>query len=118
MIEGQLRDSVMSGTVANVKSIFGHAIQIPSSQERTAYLKEACGNNPKLQAEVEALLKAHLDAQGFLKEQKPALSATVDEQPRAKGRTAVIGPYKLMEQIGEGGMGLVFVAEQQKPVKR
>src|SRR5262249_43731985 len=67
-----------------------------------------------LRARVENLLKSHKHAGSFLR--KP-LAATVDE-PLTERPGTVIGPYTLREQIGEGGMGLVFVAEQQQPVRR
>src|SRR5205823_4923574 len=77
-----------------------------------------CHGKPELRQRVEALLSAHEQASGFLQEplEKPVLTVvglTAHERPGT-----VIGQYKLMEQIGEGGMGLVFVAEQQRPVRR
>src|SRR5438046_1279570 len=97
------------------RSIFEAAIEQGSSEERGAYLDQACGSNEGLRKEVEALLAAH-DRLGSI----PAAHApvaTVDE-PIAERPGTVIGPYKLLEQIGEGGMGLVFVTEQQQPVRR
>jgi serine/threonine protein kinase/tetratricopeptide (TPR) repeat protein len=96
------------------KTIFEAAIEIASLGERAAYLAEACGSDQRLRADVEALLAAH-DRLGTigLAAGSPAANEAVSERPGA-----VIGSYKLMEQIGEGGMGLVFVAEQQHPVRR
>src|SRR5262245_3564276 len=83
--------------------------------ERVAFLDLACGENHPLRDEVESLLRAH-DPQGsFLK--VPAPAVTIDRQITERPGTQ-IGPYKLMEQIGEGGFGLVFVAEQHQPVRR
>jgi non-specific serine/threonine protein kinase/serine/threonine-protein kinase len=65
---------------------------------------------------VQELLAAYESSDGFL--DRPPPNATVDEQPVTERPGTVIGPYKLKEQIGEGGMGLVFVAEQQEPVRR
>jgi WD40 repeat protein/serine/threonine protein kinase len=105
----------------NVRSIFGRALEIDSPAERAAYLHEACGADAELRREVESLLKA-ADKAGDFMQQAPVLavspSSTVDETPIAEGPGTVIGPYKLMEQIGEGGFGLVFVAEQHHPVRR
>jgi serine/threonine-protein kinase len=66
---------------------------------------------------VHRLLAAHRRADSFLEAPAATVLATVDD-PFTERPGTVIGPYKLMEQIGEGGMGLVFVAEQQKPVRR
>jgi serine/threonine protein kinase len=84
-------------------------------------LNIACGGDAALRGRIENLLKSHEEAGSFLR--KP-LAATVDQPPVADATPiaekpgTVIGPYKLMEQIGEGGFGLVFVAEQLHPVRR
>jgi eukaryotic-like serine/threonine-protein kinase len=100
----------------NVETIFAVAAQKPPA-ERPAYLAEACGEDAILRAKVERLLKAHDAAGGFL-EGRADGSATQAYTPIAERVGTKIGPYKLMEQIGEGGFGLVFVAEQQEPVRR
>src|SRR5262249_13732922 len=74
--------------------------------------------DPILRGRVEALLKAHDQAGSFLKDPPARPQATEDYAPITERPGTVIGPYKLMEQIGEGGFGLVFVAEQQQPVRR
>jgi WD40 repeat protein/serine/threonine protein kinase len=98
------------------KSIFLAAVEIESDPERAAYVEQACAGNPQLRAEVDALLYAHANPQPLL-DAPPTPQPTIDEQITEAPGT-VIGPYKLMEQIGEGGMGLVFVAEQQEPICR
>ena len=75
-------------------------------------LDQACGANPELRHEIESLLKAHDASGGFLQEAPLRPSATEDYAPITERPGTVIGPYKLMELIGEGGFGLVFVAEQ------
>jgi serine/threonine protein kinase len=105
----------------NAKSIFGRALEIESPAERAAFLDEACRGDARLRSEVEGLLQAHDRAGPFMKQPAaPAVDpdATVAPPPLVEQPGTIIGPYKLMEQIGEGGFGLVFVAEQQEPVRR
>src|SRR5262249_23336866 len=82
-----------------------------------AYLAEACAGDAKLRHRMEALLRAHAEPDDIL-DAPDAAVATVDEAPIAERPGSRIGPYKLMEQIGEGGFGLVCVAEQTEPVRR
>src|SRR5215472_4350912 len=100
----------------NEEEIFHQALA-RDLEERAAYLERACAGDPQLRAAVEALLRANVGASGFLEQPAPALFATVDEPIREKPGT-VFGPYKLLEQIGEGGMGTVWMSEQQEPVRR
>jgi serine/threonine protein kinase len=93
--------------------IFKAAVRLPPDR-RAAYLDQACGSDADLRAEIESLLHAHDTSGSFLEGPDP----TEDYQPIAERPGTVIGPYKLMEQIGEGGFGLVFVAEQQQPIRR
>src|SRR5438552_10199906 len=98
------------------KSIFLQAIEIASVEERAAYLSVACEGNQRLRAEIEALLHAHEKPQALL-DAPDFRSPTVDD-PVTERPGTVIGPYKLLQQIGEGGMGTVFMAEQTQPVQR
>src|SRR5262249_30610148 len=107
---------------AKANDVFVAAAEIESPAERQRFLDEHCNGAAGPRAQVEALLAASGKAGGSLN--KPAVQAlpgsraTADYEPIAERPGTIIGPYKLKEQIGEGGMGLVFVAEQQHPVRR
>src|SRR5438132_10376109 len=99
------------------KSIFLEAIEKTSADEHAAFLNSACGDNAPLRAEVEALLRAHEKPQALLDAPEAAVP-TIDQPRITEQPGTVIGPYKLLQQIGEGGMGTVFMAEQTQPVQR
>jgi WD40 repeat protein/serine/threonine protein kinase/tetratricopeptide (TPR) repeat protein len=97
--------------------IFKAAVKLPPDR-RVAYLEEACGSDAELRHEIESLLRAHDTSGGFLEDDPADTCPVVTYEPIVEREGTVIGPYKLMEQIGEGGFGRVFVAEQQHPIRR
>jgi len=100
-------------------SLFCAVLERPSAEERAAYLDAACAQDRELRARIEALLRAHEQAGGFLGENAAARdpSATT-EGPISEQPGTVIGPYKLLEPIGEGSFGVVYLAEQAQPLRR
>ena len=95
-----------------VESVFNAALEKDSSVERSAYLDGACNGAPDLRSHVDMLLKAHDEAGNFLKP-PPTQDASVGESIGS-----LIGRYKLLQEIGEGGFGVVYMAEQLEPVRR
>ncbi len=119
----------------NLKTVFNEALERPAGPERSAYLDGACRDNTALRAQVDELLKDHDQVGRFLEtsaaDRQPEAAADTPYQPGGHGAAdrpslgplsevagTLIGPYKLLQQIGEGGMGTVFMAEQTQPVQR
>ena len=100
------------------RSIFFDLLEIADPVERAAYLDRECSDNPALRSEVESLLRAHEKDGAFMERPAGILTTTANYAPVTERPGTMIGPYKLMEQIGEGGFGLVFVADQQEPIRR
>src|SRR6266566_7986681 len=96
-------------------TFFNAALGLPP-EERAAWLARACGDDAALRERIEALLSAQA-ASGFL--EHPAVSPALGISPLPNERAGDrIGPYKLLQQIGEGGCGVVYIAEQDEPVRR
>jgi serine/threonine protein kinase/Tfp pilus assembly protein PilF len=106
----------MAESRLDLEAIFFAARQKPP-QDQAAYLDQVCGDDLALRRRAEQFLSAQADLGSFLESGAADLLATIDGPIRECPGT-LVGPYKLMEQIGEGGMGLVFVAEQQHPIRR
>src|SRR5262245_58097020 len=95
-----------------LRELFLEAAEIEDAEARAAFLNQACGGDALLRQRLEELLAAD-----FVAGLAPAQPASAPQGP-GEGVSSVIGRYKLLEQIGEGGCGVVYVAEQQEPVKR
>jgi serine/threonine protein kinase/tetratricopeptide (TPR) repeat protein len=108
----------MNAEFRRVKEIFLAAVEKPDPAERNAYVHETCGQDEELRRQVDALLGKHAQAGSFLETPAARPAVTVAEAPVLEQPGTVIGPYKLLQQIGEGGMGTVYMAEQSRPVQR
>ena len=106
----------MSTQFQQIRSIFLGALERPMD-EWSSYLQEAAAGDANLREQVRILLDAHAEGTGLLDKAVRSQSVTLD-QPITEQPGDSIGPYKLLQHIGEGGMGVVYMAEQTEPVER
>ena len=107
----------MATSYPEINHIFNEALGRRTGNERIAYLDAICAGNTELRRRMDQLLRSNDEAASFLESPAALVTASL-VQPIIECHGTLIGPYKLLEQIGEGGMGVVYVAEQSKPIRR
>src|SRR5262245_56300913 len=115
----------MTAPSRSLKELFLAALEV-APEDRVGWLERECAADAGLREHLRLMLAAHDAPQSLLDRPAGALAASLPcegvgptvDQPMAEGPGTVIGPYKLIEPIGEGGMGTVWMAQQTEPVKR
>jgi eukaryotic-like serine/threonine-protein kinase len=102
----------------SAKEIFLEALEQSTPNDRVAYLDAACGQDPLLRQRVVELLAHHFEQNSFMQNPAVEVATVLIPVPTAEGPGSRIGRYKLLQLIGEGGMGVVYMAEQEEPVHR
>jgi tetratricopeptide (TPR) repeat protein len=101
-----------------LEELFRAALERDSDAERTAFLAEACGEDAALRSHVEGLLKVHARVGSFLDGPPVDPEATLESWTPREATGTRVGRYKILQEIGEGGFGTVYMAEQEEPVRR
>src|SRR6516225_4045371 len=110
-------EALMTASQPNNEAIFHAARDLPDPDRRREYVREACGGDEARIAHLEALLAAADGPDSLLDQPAAGTPVVTTDLPTTESPGTLIGPYKLLEPIGEGGMGSVWMAQQTRPVK-
>jgi serine/threonine protein kinase len=119
----------MSTRISREKAVFVEALEVADPEQRSQFLDQACGADQALRQQVEKLLALSQSAGEFFKDCAPALEPAAADAAQVLSaaesalepeipETKCIGPYKLLQKLGEGGYGVVYMAEQEQPIRR
>jgi serine/threonine protein kinase len=101
-----------------LREVFLQVVELDSPEKRQEFLDSACSSDARLRRDVQRLIAAHDQLQSFMEQPAAPMCDTVRLTPITERLGTVIGPYKLLEEIGEGGFGIVYLADQRAPVRR